>query len=272
MWGCSTDKKADAAQPAAEKEESVPPRPTVVVAPTQPYRPIAVNGGARLSGTVEFDGPFPSDSVIRLSANTPGCGQSLIDRSVDRTGNRIGGAVVWITDIRSGKPLPLERRFELANHDCLLDPRVQAVFSPATLNVGSEDVAMHRNRIINVATGETEAIAPFNDNGEVIPFDKLLTKPSQLEITCDLHPWSKAWILVFDHPYYSVTARTGAFSIEDIPAGTYRIRAWHPVLGVADQTVTLAAGQMGGISLKLAASAAAPPSATQPDSGTKTSN
>jgi Polysaccharide lyase family 4, domain II len=255
LSGCSADKKADAAQPKPLAEGSVAPRPTVVSQPTEPYRAVAVSGGGRLSGTIDFDGVIPPDSVIELPADQMGCGKSITDRRVERTGTKIGGVVVWLTDIRSGKALPLERRFELANEDCVLNPRIQAVFAPATLNVASEDVALHRNRFINVGTGQVEAIAPFNDNGEVVPFDKLLDKTEQLEITCEVHPWAKAWILVFDHPYFATTAKTGTFAIDDIPPGTYHVKAWHPLLGIAEQSVTIAAGQPATIAMKLAAGA-----------------
>jgi hypothetical protein len=251
LSSCSTDKKADAAQPPKAKEGSVAPRATVISVPSSPYRAMNVSGGVRLTGTVDFDGPLPADTVIQLPPDAQGCGQRITDHRVVRTGTRIGGAIVWLTDIRSGKPLPIARRFELANEDCMLTPQVQAVVAPATLNVVSEDVALHRDHIINVGTGELEAIAPFNDNGEVVPFDSLLTGTEQLEITCELHPWAKAHILVFDHPYFATSEKTGTFSIDDIPPGTYHVKAWHPLLGVAEQSVTIAAGQPASVALKL---------------------
>lgn len=258
LAGCSTDKKADAAQPATKKEGSVAPRPVVVSAPASPYKAMIVTGGSKITGTIDFDGPIPADSVITLSADQPGCGATITNHSVDNAGTRIGGAVVWLTDIRSGKPLPMARRFELVNEGCQINPRVQAVTAPGTLNVTSEDIAMHRDRIINVATGETEAIAPFNDNGEVVPFDRLLDKTAQLEVICELHPWSKAHILVFDHPYFAMSEKSGTFSIDDVPPGTYHVKAWHPRLGVAEQTVTITAGQPVSIALKLGGAVAAP--------------
>ena len=253
LSGCSTDKKADAAQPPKAKEGSVAPRPTVVTAPTRPYQAIAVSNGARLTGTVDFDGALPPDTVIELPADAAGCGQRITEHRIQRSGTRIGGAIVWLSDIRTGKPLPLGRRFELANEDCMLTPQVQAVVAPGTLNVASGDVALHNDRIINVGTGELEGIAPFNDNGEVVPFDKLLDKTKQLEITCEQHPWAKAWILVLDHPYYATSERSGAFSLDDVPPGTYLVKAWHPLLGVAEQSVTIAPAQAATVALKLAA-------------------
>lgn len=263
LSNCSTDKKADAAQPRERKAGSVAPRQSVVETPSGPYRPGPVTAGARLTGTVDFEGAMPLDSTISLPPETQGCGPSATARSIQRTGTRIGGAVVWLADIRAGKPLPMERRFELANDECLLVPGVQAVFAPATLNMASEDVVMHHNHIVDVATGELEAIAPFNDNGEVIPFDQLLTKPAQLEVTCQLHPWAKAWILVFDHPYFAMSDRSGAFSIADVPPGTYRVKAWHPHLGIAESTVTVTAGQAAGVGLKLGGAPSPVPVAAQ---------
>jgi hypothetical protein len=254
--GCSADKKADAAQPAKLKDGSVAPRPTVVSKPTAPYQATNVSGGVKLTGTLDFDGVFPADTVIQLPADAAGCGQRITDHRVQHTGTRIGGAIVWITDIRTGKPLPLGRRFELVNEDCMLSPQVQAVVAPATLNVASEDVALHRDRIINVGTGELEGIAPFNDNGEVVPFDRLLDGTEQLEITCDLHPWAKAWILVLDHPYFATSEKNGTFSIEDVPPGSYHVKAWHPLLGTAEQAITVAAGKPASVALRIGSSPA----------------
>jgi hypothetical protein len=271
LSGCSGEKKASAAQPAAVKEGSVPPRPSVVATPSEAYRPIQVSDGGTLTGTVDYDGVVPPDSVFTVPADQIGCGPTVTDKAVDISGTRVAGVVVWITDIRTGKPLPVARRFELVNSDCLLSPRVQAVLAPGTLNVSSDDVALHRDKIVNVGTGEMVALAPFNDNGEVVPFDHLLDKPAELEINCELHPWTKAYILVFDHPYFATTAAGGTFSIDDVPPGTYHVRAWHPSLGLSDQTVTIAAGQSATLALKLSGkqtpAAESPPPA---DSSAKT--
>lgn len=249
--GCSGEKPASAAQLRKPKEGSVAPRAAVIAAPARPYRAITVASPGRIAGTVEFDGPFPADTVIQLTSDQTGCGQSVTDHRVERAGNRVAGVAVWLTDIREGKALPIERRFELENEDCILFPRVQAVLAGGTLDVLSADVAMHTNRFIDVATGQLQALAPFNDNGQVVPFDKLLTKPAELEVTCELHPWTKAYVLVLDHPYFAMTGKAGDFSIDGVPPGTYHLRAWHPVLGLVDQTVTVGGGGVATVAMKL---------------------
>lgn len=56
---------------------------------------------------------------------------------------------------------------------------------------------------------------------------------------CDVHPWMLAWHLPLDHPYGTVTADDGTFSIADLPAGTHKLTLWHEVLGVIDDNVSI---------------------------------
>ena len=46
-------------------------------------------------------------------------------------------------------------------------------------------------------------------------------------IKCDVHPWMRTWAGVFDHPFYAVTDDMGKFTLENVPAGTYTVTAWH---------------------------------------------
>jgi hypothetical protein len=128
---------------------------------------------------------------------------------------------------------------------------VQVILSTSTLNVASEDRVLHLDRFIDVASGQTIALAPFNDEGEVVPLDHSFAKPAEIEVVCDLHPSSHAWIAVLDHPYYSTTSAAGAFNIDAVPAGKYHIRAWHPTLGIANDSVTVLAGKPLILALKL---------------------
>src|SRR6476619_6685612 len=109
---CSNEKPASAAQPTTKKEGDVAPRASVVAVPAQAYRAVSVASGGKISGEVEYDGVFPADTVIQLSPDQTGCGTSVVDHRVERNGNRVSGAIVWLTDIREGTPMPIQRRFE----------------------------------------------------------------------------------------------------------------------------------------------------------------
>src|SRR5688572_25015658 len=252
--GCSRDDTASARtrNGARTPDDGVAPRPSVITPAGQPYRVVPVVGGGTITGTVDLAGAAPVAQIIRPSVDQGVCGSSIVDKSVKLSGTRIAAAIVWLTDIRSGKAFPLERRFELNNTNCTLDPYVQAIATGGTLNVGNDDRLVHTNRFINVGTGELVGIAPFNDDGEVVPLD-VFKEPAQIEVVSDRHPWARAWIAVLDHPYYAQTAASGAFSIEGVPPGRYLLRAWHPALGVADDSVTVPAGQQVSVAFRIRA-------------------
>lgn len=231
-------------------DDGVPPRPAVIAPATQPYKVVPVAGGGAVSGIVEFEGTAPVAAVIRPTSDQKACGNSIVEKTVTLSGSRVGGAIVWLTDIRSGKGFPLERRFELTNDGCTLDPYVQVISTASTLDVSNDDRTLHTNRFINVGTGQIQGIAPFNDDGEVVPVDRF-KEPAEIEVVCEQHPWTHAWIAVLDHPYYAQTSAAGTFSIDGIPPGRYRVRAWHPSLGYADDSVTVPAGQVANVAFKI---------------------
>jgi hypothetical protein len=63
------------------------------------------------------------------------------------------------------------------------------------------------------------------------------------QVKCDVHPWMSAYIGVFTHPFFSVTAADGKFTLSGLDPGTYEITAWHERLGVQKATVTVAANE-----------------------------
>jgi carboxypeptidase family protein len=249
---CSRDDTASAhpRTPAQLLDDGVPPRPTVIAPASQPYKVIAVDLGGTITGTVDIQGTAPVAAIVRPTVDQNVCGNAIVEKSVTLSGTRVGGAIVWVTDIRSGKGFPLERRFDLANTNCTLDPYVQAISMNGTLNVSNDDRTVHTNRFINVGTGQIVGLAPFNDDGEVVPLDGF-KEPAEIEVVSDRHPWARAWIAVLDHPYYAQTAANGTFTIGGVPPGRYRVRAWHPGLGFSDDSVTIGRGQMASVAFRI---------------------
>lgn len=69
--------------------------------------------------------------------------------------------------------------------------------------------------------------------------DKGLDKPIKLrkadqgsvfKLICDQHEFMQFWALPVTSPYFAVVGEDGKFEIKDVPAGKYKVVAWHPVL------------------------------------------
>ena len=52
-----------------------------------------------------------------------------------------------------------------------------------------------------------------------------------LNVQCDIHPWMKAYLFSFDHPYYAVTKEDGSSRFRMSPPGEIRVMAWQEGIG-----------------------------------------
>jgi hypothetical protein len=56
-----------------------------------------------------------------------------------------------------------------------------------------------------------------------------------------VHPWMKAQVKVFDHPWFAISDARGNFTLE-LPAGEHRLAFWHPKLGERSEAVSVSPG------------------------------
>ncbi len=225
-------------------------RAAILGKPTAPYAVLAVASPGRIEGQVTFTGTPPADTAVIVPADQNGCGVPLTVQLLARSNGKVGNVVVWLTDVRQGKGLPAERRYQLTNDNCAWNPQVQTAVTGGALNVVNYDPLVERALVTDVSTGDTVAAAPFTDDGQVIPYDRLLQHARVLEFSMDSRPMSRAWVVVLDQPYFAITDSRGAFSIEGVPPGLHHIRAWHPMLGITNGTVTVAANGTATVELR----------------------
>ena len=68
---------------------------------------------------------------------------------------------------------------------------------------------------------------------------KKFDKPGVSRILCNAHPDMEAFVVVKDHPFFSVTDNRGNYQIENVPLGKVRVQTWYPNLEVRSETVEI---------------------------------
>ena len=221
--------------------------------PSVAYRPVALASIGTIAGTVEIDGSAPADSIVTPTSDRELCGSAYPDSSIVVRGSALANVVVWLSDVKEGKSLPIERRTEIVNEECRLVPRVQAVVAGTTVNVRNEDRLAHTTRFLRGgAGGDTLAVVPLTDDGQVVPNEHLAAKAGMIAAACIQHPWTRGFIAVFESPYFAVTDDAGTFRIDSVPPGKYRLIAWHERgESQVEREVEVAASGSSRVDLKL---------------------
>ena len=76
------------------------------------------------------------------------------------------------------------------------------------------------------------------------PIEKSWKAPEMHSGECNIHPWMHGWFVVVKGPY-ATTDDKGAYTINNVPPGSYTVTAWQEDYGTQTAKVTVAAGGSG---------------------------
>lgn len=183
-----------------------------------------------ITGIVRLQGAAPKASALPVARDTAACGKEVPNESVVvGSHGELANVVVFLKDVAvTSKPAPVDGA-TLDQRRCRYIPHVQALTVGTPLSLMNNDAVLHNVHANDATLTVFNVAMPIK--GQKLPVT--LRRPGLMKLQCDAgHTWMNAWIYVFDHPYYAVTDATGAFTIRDVPAGSYTVEVWHePVSG-----------------------------------------
>lgn len=237
------------ARDAGRPDETATPPAGTAASTTRSYVVIDVIDSGAIGGTVRFGGVVPLGRRVAVTEDSATCGSSVLVQTVRvGPGGGLADAVVSLTDITRGAA-PQPAAPALDQRGCNFTPRVLLTTIGGTVRVLNSDPLTHNVHTLAFDNRSVNRTQPTGLDVIEVSFDA----PEKVKIKCDLHPWMSAWIVVTDHPYHAVTDEAGAFTISNVPPGTYTLEVWHETLGTTSQTVTIVAGESQDLIIDLAA-------------------
>ncbi|NIQ30657.1 MAG: hypothetical protein GTN89_09850 [Acidobacteria bacterium] len=180
-----------------------------------------------------------------LAVGNTAAGQ--LEGTVTATGMRHNGdAVVYIDTIDGKTFAPPEEPLVVDQVGMEFVPHVLPVVAGSTVDFLNSDAFLH-----NVFTPD-KCADKFNlgswPKGQVRSFT--FKQPCVAVLLCNVHPEMEAYVVAVPTPYFAVTDRTGAFTIKDVPDGTFTVKVWHKKLKEISQEVTVAGETALDLTLK----------------------
>jgi len=215
-----------------------------------PKKPYTRNGSeVTLSGTMSLTGKRPQPRRIETSSD-PDCtlaSPKLATDWVEGNQGKLANVFVYV------KSAALDGyTFEMPDSAAILEHKgCRYVPHALGLRVGQQLVVInsdqtthnsHRYSKINPQWNQSQPAggdpitSSFKHSEFFIPFK------------CNQHPWEKAYVGVFDHPFFAITDADGNYLIEGLPPGQYTVVAWHELLGEKTLDRTFVTGELSDAS------------------------
>ncbi|MFM7207411.1 MAG: hypothetical protein ACKO4T_12170 [Planctomycetaceae bacterium] len=197
--------------------------------------PASAEQWATIKGKFVFGGDAPTAAELKTDKDAEVCGKHklLAEELVVGADKGIANVVVFVRD-KDVKVNPeaakaaAAAKVELDNKNCRFEPHVAFVQVGQELVVKNSDTVGHNSNIATVKNSPSNNLIPASGSASV-KFTSDEAVPAQ--VTCNIHPWMKGWLVVRPNPYASVSKADGTFEIKDVPVGEVELQFWHEKAG-----------------------------------------
>jgi len=200
----------------------------------------ASSGG--LEGNIKYEGKLPKSKFLKMDSD-PVCGHLHKDDVQSQSfviddNNNLQNVLIWIKDVNYNGPIPDNNKI-IDQIGCIYKPHIVGIMKNQELLIKNSDATLHNVHSYSKKNNSFNFAMP-----KVVKEKKtIFTKAEDpFPIKCDVHPWMKSWVAVFDHPYYAITDENGDYVIENIPEGEYTVVAFQEkfkMKGVIEKKVTI---------------------------------
>ena len=172
-------------------------------------------------------------------------GTRRVETPAPRTGSELSNVIVFIQDApKSAAPPPMRARIVQENETFI--PRVVVITRGSTVDFPNGDPFFHD--VFSLSRSGTFDLGSY-PRGQTK--SHVFRQAGLVKVYCHIHSHMTASVMVFDHVFFTIPKADGSFTIDDIPAGTYQVSAWHERIGENSQPVKIDAGRASDVRFAL---------------------
>ncbi|MFT5369089.1 MAG: plastocyanin [Candidatus Latescibacterota bacterium] len=142
--------------------------------------------------------------------------------------------VIYIKGVTTQTDTSKAQPVEMTQVDEMFVPYVLPIQKGTSVGFPNEDAFYHN--VFSVMSGVRFDLGRYAKGKTT---NQTFDTPGVVVVRCEIHPGMKAYILVLDTPHFTVPSKTGVYTLNNIPPGTYQLFAWHPDQGTQTQTITV---------------------------------
>lgn len=138
--------------------------------------------------------------------------------------------VIYIEGAVGAKPVAPEKHAEvvtvrnpsISQKGAMFIPHVLPVVVGTTVDWPNNDEILHN--VFSFSDAKPFDLGLYkNPTIESVKFDK----PGKVDVFCSIHSRMNCIVLVLENPYFATANEKGRYTITNVPAGTYTLKAWH---------------------------------------------
>jgi hypothetical protein len=258
--GCDNKQNVATAEPA----QTVAETPKASTTPTKAETPIEDGKWVTIKGKIVWDkakGAAPVRTPIKATKDEDVAAKdkdfNTEEWVVNPKGGGIKNAVIWLapeptedelkglkdktlktfpsfkaTDIHATLAKPEKASVEIDQPCCRFIPHVVLARAGQDMIIKNSAPVPHNAKWTSRDNGEFNPLIPAGGQFKIPA--PLVAEKYPIDLACSIHPWMKAMVRVFDHPYFALTDDEGNFEIKNAPVlkGKLRIFIFHETGGI----------------------------------------
>lgn len=190
-----------------------------------------------IKGEIKYSGKIPPSVAHKTGKFAKVCGPEIQEESLIIENQKVKNVVIWLEGKQARKLKSKPGTYTIDQKKCAYSPHVLAMPQGSELQILTSDPINHN---IHTYSFDNDPInIMFLPNQD---YTQEMEEPEVIKVTCDLHNWMVAYIVVTPHSYFAITQSNGAYEINDVPPGKYTLKVWHESLGEDSRKINVGEG------------------------------